>query len=343
MTAGPRERGGSGPGGRVSPAAPGVHGAVISGCLGLELTAWERDFFRDSDPWGFILFGRNIDTPDQIRRLTAELRAAVGREAPVLIDQEGGRVQRLRAPRWRDWAPPLGTPPAALALRFRLIAAELRALGIDADCAPVGDIAGPDTHPFLRDRCYGEDAARVTAAARAVAEALLAGGVLPVIKHLPGHGRATADSHHDLPTVTAGLEELRATDFAPFRALADLPMAMTGHMRFPALDAENPTTFSPAVIRAIREEIGFGGLLMTDDIGMNALSGAPGARAGRALAAGCDVVLHCNGTAEEMVEVAAASGRMGGEAAARAARALAARRAPAPFDLAAAEAALADG
>ena len=140
--------------------------AMILGCLGQRLTADEKAFYRDEQPWGFILFGRNIDTPDQIRRLTAELRAAVGREAPVLIDQEGGRVQRLRAPRWRDWAPPLGTPPAALALRFRLIAAELRALGIDADCAPVGDIAGPDTHPFLRDRCYGEDAARVTAAAR---------------------------------------------------------------------------------------------------------------------------------------------------------------------------------
>lgn len=303
-------------------------GAVISGCLGPEITAWERDFFRDSDPFGFILFARNIVAPDQLRRLTGDLRAAVGREAPILVDQEGGRVQRLRPPHWASWPPALGQGAAALAAQHRAIAAELRGVGIDANCAPLGDIAGPATHPFLRDRCYGEDVASVTRAARAVADALLEGGVLPVLKHLPGHGRAAADSHHDLPTVTAAREELRATDFAPFRALADLPLAMTGHMRFPALDADNPTTFSPTVICAIREEIGFHGLLMTDDIGMNALSGTLGERAARAMAAGCDVVLQCNGTAEDMVAVAAAAGLLTPQGRGRAARALAARRAP---------------
>lgn len=308
----------------MSPAAF-AHGAVISGCRGPELTPWERDFFRDSDPWGFILFARNVETPEQLRRLTADLRAAVGRRAPVLVDQEGGRVQRLRRPHWADWPPALGQGADALAAQFRAIARELRAVGIDADCAPLGDIAGAETHPFLANRCYGADAASVTDAARAVAEALLSEGVLPVVKHLPGHGRASADSHHDLPTVAASLEALRATDFAPFRALAHLPLAMTGHMRFPALDAENPTTFSPAVIGAIRTEIGFDGLLMTDDIGMKALSGTAGERAARALAAGCDVVLHCNGTAEDMQEVAAAAGRLTPAAAARAARAIAIR------------------
>lgn len=324
---------------------PPAHGAVISGCLGPALTPWERDFFRDSDPWGFILFARNVEDPDQLRRLTGDLRAALGRDAAILVDQEGGRVQRLRPPHWRDWPAPLdrvaGQGAAALALQYRIIAAELRAVGIDADCAPVGDIAGPATHPFLRNRCYGTEAGAVAATARAVAGALLAGGVLPVIKHLPGHGRAGADSHHDLPTVSASRGELAATDFAVFRALADLPLAMTGHMRFPALDAANPTTFSPAVIRAIREDIGFGGLLMTDDIGMNALTGTPGDRAARAVAAGCDVVLHCNGTAAEMLAVAEAAGRLTSEGMARGARALAARRDPAPFEIAAAEAELA--
>lgn len=304
-------------------------GAVISGCLGPALSGAERDFFRDTDPWGFILFGRNVEHPDQLRRLTADLRDAVGRDAVILVDQEGGRVQRLRSPHWAEWPVALGQGEAALAAQFRAIAAELRAVGIDGDCAPLADIAGSDTHPFLKNRCYGEDPATVIRHARAVAEALLAGGVLPVVKHLPGHGRASADSHHDLPTVSATREDLRATDFAPFRALADLPLAMTGHMRFPALDAENPTTFSPAVIGAIRDDIGFDGLLMTDDIGMNALAGTPGERAARAIAAGCDVVLHCNGTLAEMAAVAAAAGRLNATATRRAAAALAARRAPA--------------
>ena len=205
-------------------------GATILDAEGLRLTADEKAFFRDADPFGFILFARNIDTPDQVRALCADLRDAVGREAIITIDQEGGRVQRLRAPQWREWLPALDHVTAAgdqaaqaMYLRFRIIAAELRALGIDSNCAPLADIASDITHPFLKNRCYGTDAAQVTAMARAVADGLLDGGVLPVLKHIPGHGRATADSHLALPRVTASLDELRATDFAPFKALNDLP------------------------------------------------------------------------------------------------------------------------
>ena len=205
--------------------------AAIFGCEALALSPDELAFFRDCDPFGFILFARNIENPDQVVRLTSQLRDAVGRDAPVLIDQEGGRVQRMRAPHWRDWSPPLDAAHAAgadaarvLGLRARIIAEELRAVGIDANCAPVADIAGPETHPFLRNRCYGETAVHVCERARSVADAHLAAGVLPVVKHLPGHGRATADTHLNLPTVTASPADLAAHDFAPFRALADLPM-----------------------------------------------------------------------------------------------------------------------
>lgn len=319
--------------------------AAIFGCAGPVLLPAERAFFREADPLGFILFARNVEDPAQLSRLTADLRAAVGRDAPVLIDQEGGRVQRLRAPHWREWAPPLDTVAAAgpraaqvMALRMRLIAQELRAVGIDADCAPVADIAGPDTHPFLRNRCYGSDAATVAQVGRAVADALLAGGVLPVVKHLPGHGRATADSHQHLPTVTAGRDELTATDFAPFRALADLPMAMTAHIVFPAWDALRPATQSPEMIRVIRDEIGFAGLLISDDLNMQALSGDLAARTRAAMAAGCDIALHCKGDAAEMLQVAAEAGDMRPDTRARATAALACRREPDPVDIAALEA-----
>ncbi len=308
--------------------------ATILGCEGVTLGADEAAFFREADPFGFILFARNVDTPDQLRRLTGDLRAAVGRDAPVLVDQEGGRVQRLRAPHWREWLPPLDqvarTAPEAMEravwLRYRLIAAELAAVGIDADCAPTADIAGPDTHPFLRNRCFGTFPGPVTAAARACAEGLLAGGVLPVMKHLPGHGRAVVDSHLHLPRVTAQPEELDATDFAPFAALADLPMAMTAHIIFDAVDPARPATASPAVVALIRDRIGFGGLLLTDDLSMQALSGTIGERAGAAIAAGCDIALHCNGERAEMADVVAAAGRLDGAAADRAAAALARRK-----------------
>ncbi|MBL4927976.1 beta-N-acetylhexosaminidase [Fuscibacter oryzae] len=318
--------------------------AACFGCLGPVLLPEERDFFRDADPFGFILFARNIENPEQVLRLTADLRAAVGRDAPILIDQEGGRVQRMRAPHWREWLPPLDTvlaagPDAArlMELRMRVIAAELRAVGIDANCAPVADIAGQGTHPFLRNRCYGTEAETVARIGRAVADGLLAGGVLPVVKHLPGHGRATADTHHDLPTVTASRAELAATDFAPFRALADLPMAMTAHIIFAAYD-DKPATQSPEMIRVIREEIGFHGLLLTDDLNMQALSGDLGSRTRASMDAGCDIALHCKGDMAEMLMVAGQAGDMRTDTQARAQRALAQRRSPAPVDIAALEA-----
>jgi len=330
-----------------------ARGAFISGCAGPALTPDEAAFFRDADPWGFILFARNVESPGQLRRLTGDLRAAVGRDAPVLIDQEGGRVARLGPPHWRAWPAPrdevgaAGPARAARAmyLRYRLIAAELRAAGIDVNCAPVADIATPATHPFLRNRCYGETAGAVAAIARAVADGLADGGVLPVLKHIPGHGRATADSHLALPRVAAPPAELEAGDFAAFRALADLPMAMTAHVVFDALDPDLPATLSPLAIEAIRGTIGFAGLLMTDDISMGALAGPVGARAAAARAAGCDLVLHCNGEPAEMAAVAEAAGALDGAAAARAARALAARRPPddaAPEALAAERAAILD-
>lgn len=312
-----------------------VLGAAIFGCAGPRLLADEAAFFRDSDPFGFILFARNVETPDQLRRLTSDLRDAVGRDAPILIDQEGGRVQRLRSPHWQEWEPPLDTAARAgsvagaariLGLRAQVIAAELAAVGIDANCAPVADVASDQTHPFLRNRCYGTDPDSVTVIARAVADGLLAGGVLPVLKHMPGHGRSQLDTHLALPTVNAGLEDLRALDFAPFRALADLPMAMTAHLVFAALDPDLPATQSPTMIRLIREEIGFQGLLMTDDLNMEALAGPLSDRTARSMAAGVDVALHCKGDLAQMQEVAAAAGQMTPAAMARGRAALSLRR-----------------
>lgn len=321
-------------------------GAAILGCLGEGLAPDEAAFFREADPWGFILFARNVQDPAQLRRLTGDLRAAVGRDAPVFVDQEGGRVQRLRAPYWREWASPLGMVQAAgdqaaraCWLRGRLIAHELRACGIDGNCAPCLDLAFPETHSFLRNRCLGSTPADVSLRGRAWADGHLAGGVLPVVKHMPGHGRATTDSHHALPYTDATADDLATQDFAPFAALADLPLGMTAHVVFGALDAA-PATTSATVIGMIRETIGFGGLLMTDDLSMNALSGTVGERAAAAVAAGCDLALHCNGKPEEMAAVVAAAGRLSPAAAQRADRALAARRLPDPVDIAAAEAEL---
>ena len=308
--------------------------ACIFGCEGPALGDAERAFFAETAPWGFILFARNVETPDQLRRLTGDLRDAVGRDAPIFVDQEGGRVQRLRAPYWREWLPPLDTveaagsqAPLAMYLRARLIAAELHAVGIDGNCAPTVDIAGPLTHPFLRNRCYGSDLDTVVAVARAVAKGLLDGGVLPVMKHMPGHGRATIDTHLDLPRVTDAAEDLLRSDFAAFRALADLPLGMTAHIVFSAYD-DQPATCSAPMIRVIRDQIGFGGLLMTDDLSMQALSGTIGERAAASRRAGCDVMLHCNGNLGDMQAVAAASGALAGAALARAEAALAARRTP---------------
>ena len=296
--------------------------AVILGCAGEALSAAERDFFAAVDPLGFIVFARNCRAPEQLRDLVSELRASVGRaEAPVLIDQEGGRVQRLRPPHWRD------TPAAirfgalyavdpqaardAAHLNARLIAEDLQSVGIDVDCLPVLDLPLEGAHEVISDRAYGSDPALVADLGRAVCEGLLAGGVLPVIKHIPGHGRATVDSHLALPRVATPLAELRTSDFAPFRALNDMPIAMTSHVVYEALDDQAPATTSARVIEeTIRRDIGFGGLLLSDDISMQALSGDLPERTAAALAAGCDAVLHCNGDAAEMEAVAEAAGPM---------------------------------
>lgn len=316
--------------------------AVIFGCYGHELTNTERSFFADADPWGFILFLRNIEGPRQVRKLVAELRDAVGWDAPVLIDQEGGRVQRLLPPAWTGWPSPLDFVSAlkpsdrarAMELRYRIIAAELADLGIDVNCAPMADIAQDDTHKIIRNRCYGTDAAEVAALGRAVAQGLLKGGVLPVLKHIPGHGRTPLDSHVDLPVVSADLATLEAEDFAPFRALADLPLAMTAHIVYPALDPAQPATLSRKAVGYIREVIGFDGLLMTDDLSMQALRGRLRERVARAVAAGCDMMLHCNGDFAEMLQVADAAPRLEGDALRRADAALEAKQDPGKTDLA---------
>lgn len=312
--------------------------AVILGCAGRELGAQERDFFREADPWGFILFARNVGTPGELRRLTGDLRAAVGRDAPVLIDQEGGRVQRMRAPHWREFLPALDQmraardPLRAQWLRYRIIAAELRDVGIDVNCAPLADLVEPETHPVVLNRLYGEDVGTVVAAARACAAGLMAGGVLPVVKHLPGYGRARVDSHLDLPRNAAPLAELRARDFAPFAALSDSVMGMTAHIVIEAIDPDRPATTSPAVMDMIRSEIGFGGLIMTDDLNMQALAGSLAERARAALAAGCDVILQCNGQRADMEQVLTEVPALSGQSAARAEAALAARTPAGPAD-----------
>ncbi len=303
---------------------------MITGCAGTELTDDERAFLRSERPWGLILFKRNIGTPEAIRALTAEFRALVGRaDAPVFIDQEGGRVQRIRAPIAQDY--PSGRTigdiyrrdrqaglAAAQALG-RLHAADLKPLGINADCLPVLDVPVPGAHDVIGDRAYGHDAVTVAELGRAAAEGLLDGGVLPVIKHIPGHGRALVDSHLTLPVVDTDAETLDRVDFEPFRRLADMPMAMTAHVVYTALDRDNPATTSAHIVKTIiRRDIGFDGLLMTDDLSMQALSGDFAARTEASFAAGCDVVLHCNGVMAEMAAIAAATPVLSGEALRRA-------------------------
>ena len=313
--------------------------ATIFGPEGLEITDWERGFFREVQPFGFILFARNIDTPDQLRKLTYDLREVVQRDAPILIDQEGGRVQRMRAPHWREYLPALDQmarardPLRAQWIRNRLIAAELHDVGIDANCAPLADIAEDATHPVLKNRLYGYDVETVVAASRACADAHLSGGVLPVLKHIPGYGRAAVDSHLDLPRVDPPRAELDDWDFAPFAALADVPMGMTAHIVFSDIDADAPATTSAKMMEVIRKDIGFDGLLMTDDLSMEALSGTIGQRAAASVAAGCDIILHCNGKAAEMEVVADATGSMTAAAITRANRALAMRKNPVNIDI----------
>jgi beta-N-acetylhexosaminidase len=319
--------------------------ACIFGCAGQTLSDAERDFFRDARPWGFILFKRNIDSPDQVRRLTDALRETVGRaDAPILIDQEGGRVQRMGPPHWPVY--PAGRAYGKVAgglhaqremarLGARLMAHDLAAVGINVDCVPVLDVPAADGHEIIGDRAYAADADAIAVLGRAAAEGLIAGGVLPVIKHIPGHGRAKADSHHELPVVTASRAELDAVDFAPFKALSDMPMAMSAHVVYAAIDPDRPATLSKTAIdEVIRGAIGFDGLLMTDDLSMKALGGSFAARARNALDAGCDMILHCNGDMDEMTAVARGSHALGGKAKTRAEAALARlARTPEPFDV----------
>ena len=324
--------------------APATPRAVVLGCAGAELDDGERRFLADADPAGFILFRRNCESPAQTRALIAALRAAVARpDAPVLIDQEGGRVVRLGPPHWQ--APPAAALLGALAgidraaglraawLSARLVAADLYTLGITVNCAPVLDLHVAGASRVVGDRSLGADPALVARLGRAVADGLQAGGIVPAIKHLPGHGRASADSHAVLPQVEAPLGALRACDFAPFHALRDVPAGLTAHVLYTALDSERPGTLSPTVIgEAVRGAIGFDGLLISDDLSMGALTGPVDARAAAALAAGCDLALHCNGKHGEMEAVAAAVPRLEGRAQARFERMLAARRVPGEFD-----------
>ena len=321
--------------------------AVIFGCEGPVLSDWERAFFSDHNPLGFILFARNCEAPEQVRALVAALRATIGRaEAPVLIDQEGGRVARLKPPHWRA-APAPGRfgliagsdrerAHEAVRLNARLIAADLMDLGVTVNCAPALDLPTPGADAVIGDRAFGADAEIVADLGRAFCEGLLAGGVLPVIKHLPGHGRARVDSHLEMPVVETPRAELEMSDFRPFAALADAPWAMTGHVVYAAIDRDNPATLSRAVIdEVIRGFIGFDGVLVTDDLSMGALAGDFAGRAAAALAAGCDLVLHCNGEPGEMTEVARGATPLSAEAARRLAAAAARPAAPEAVDRAA--------
>ena len=291
--------------------------AVILGCAGLRLSAEERQFFARFDPLGFILFARNVETPDQVRALVSDLRQSIGRpDAPVLIDQEGGRVQRLRPPHWRA-APPaaafgeiaqrdLGAASEAVRINAQLLAGELTDLGIDTVCAPVLDLRFPGAHDVIGNRSYSGDPRIVALLGRSACEGFMAAGVTPIVKHIPGHGRGMVDSHLSLPVVEASRAELEASDFQPFMALRDMPWAMTGHLVFPAIDPDRPATTSPRIVEdVIRSHIGFDGVLIGDDLSMEALHGTIAERAQATLAAGCDLALHCNGKMEEMLTLQA--------------------------------------
>ncbi|MBY0354237.1 MAG: beta-N-acetylhexosaminidase [Rickettsiales bacterium] len=290
---------------------------VIYGLSGFELTSEERSFFAAESPAGYILFARNCQDPKQLRTLTNSLKALHPDYLPlILIDQEGGRVARLKPPHWRH------VPPAAsfarvadtdmmaarqlVYLNARLIAEDLVACGINTDCAPLADIPSETCHDIIGDRAYGTTPSQVVTLGRAMAEGLLDGGVLPVLKHIPGHGRAEVDSHESLPVVNASLDDLLAQDFVPFMELADLPLGMTAHIRYTAIDQDLPATLSEKTIHMVRDKIGFKGLLMTDDLSMKALQGDLGRLAQDSLLAGCDLVLHCNGVMSEMQHIGSA-------------------------------------
>ncbi len=314
--------------------------AFICGCRSLTLTREERDFLRESEPFGVILFKRNVESPAQLRALTEDIRLCLGRaDAEVLVDQEGGRVQRLAPPHWRAYPAaarfqaadlPLEGKERLVRLAARLMALDLRHMGISIDCLPVLDVPAAGSHDVIGDRAYGRDPQTVARLGRAAAQGLLDEGVLPIMKHIPGHGRAMVDSHQALPVVKAALPELAATDFLPFAANADLPAAMTAHVIYTALDPAAPATLSARVIKEIiREKLGFAGLLFSDDLSMQALSGSLGQRAGAAFAAGIDIALHCNGDLDEARAVAAAAPVLAGASLARAEAAIACRANPA--------------
>lgn len=328
-------------------------GAVISGCAGLELTVEERRFFAQSNPWGLILFKRNCESPSQVKALTQSFRDVVARkDAPVFIDQEGGRVQRMGPPvvEWRKYPPAAAfgrlyenSPTLALrAARFvgLLMATDLIDVGITANCIPVLDLPQPGASAIINDRAYHSRPEPAAMLARAHMAGFVDGGVLPVMKHIPGHGRAEVDSHLELPVIKASRRDLESHDFVPFAGLADCPMAMTAHVVLTAIDPKNPATQSRKVVRdIIRKQLGFNGLLMTDDLSMKALKGSFTEKVAASLAAGIDILLHCNGDMSEMLEVAKAAGQLRGKALARARIALKTRRKPARFDQ---KAALAD-
>ncbi len=317
--------------------------AFIAGCEGTRLTPDERAFFADTKPFALIVFRRNCRDRSELFDLTSEFRELTGGIAPVLVDQEGGRVMRLRPPTWPAY-PAMRTIGAvaerdlsqglrAAWLHGRLIATDLRSVGIDMNCAPVLDVATAEVSDAIGDRAFGSDPAIVAQLGRALAGGLSAGGVVPVMKHIPGHGRATSDSHKELPVVSAALEELLVSDFAPFADMADMPAAMTAHILYTALDPHRAATVSPYIIQEIiREKLGFDGLLLSDDVSMNALSGDYADRAAAIYDAGCDVVLHCNGRTEEMRRIGDAAPVLGGKSQERAARVMRARADPAPFE-----------
>jgi beta-N-acetylhexosaminidase len=317
--------------------------AVTYGLAGETLTPDEKAFFRDAEPWGFTLFARNVDRPQQVQALTGSLRDLMGWNVPIFIDQEGGRVQRLKVPLWRA-APPAARfgeiwshdpelAREAVRLNHQLLGAELIALGIDVDYAPCADLSVPGAHDVIGDRALHSEPAPIAVMASAALDGLLDQGVLGVIKHLPGHGRAGVDSHLELPVVDTPRAELEQTDFAAFKSIKGALMAMTAHVVYADIDPDEPATHSAQVISSvIRGAIGFDGLLMSDDLSMQALRGDLKSRGERARAAGCDLLMHCNGKLAEMVQIAHAAPRLDGRARTRADAALAARRTPAQFD-----------
>ena len=317
--------------------------AVIFDSEGATLTADEKAFFRDANPYGYILFARHCETPEGVKRLVGELKSLSGRDRlPILIDQEGGRVARLKPPHWPKY------PPAkifadiaksdkekahrAVYLNARLIAHDLYTLGITVDCAPLADLPVEGAHDIIGDRAFGTESGQVIYLARAMAAGLMDGGIVPVLKHIPGHGRAFSDSHHELPVVEASLDELRATDFQPFKALSNLPMGMTAHVLYTAIDDKHMATQSKPAIDLIRGELGFKGLLMSDDISMKAMEGNLAERARTSLAAGCDVVLHCNASLKEKQEAMEGVSALAGESLERAERAMASVKMPKTYD-----------